>query len=470
MSPNTRVTTDRSMSPKQRALVIATYLVAFMALLDVFVVILALPTLSTDLGASTGQLLWVVGSYSLSLCTFALSAGALADRYGRKRVFMVGVAMFTAGSLICAVAPDPVMLLVGRFVQGLGAAIAVPATLTLLALEFPEQRRRARMFGGWATVTGTATVIGPTLGSVLIEAFGWPSIFLINLPLGAIALVLAGWSITETANPEHAALDLRGQLLAIVGLGALTYGLINVGSHGWSAPSTAVALAAATGCLVLFGVIEWSQANAMLPLRLFCDRRFCIANLASATIGFTAFSVQVFLPSYLQLVQHHSVTTAGLLLLPWPLSQIVTSYIAGWWAGRAGARAPMALGLALISVSSLGLLTLRPNGGWFLLVLILIGFGVGVGLTFTPANLAALEAVPVERSGTGGAVVNAVRHAGTSLGIAILGLLFYQTDLTAGLHHVALAAAAAAGITAALVLTTPAQATVPAPATLRARR
>lgn len=440
------------MSAKQRALIVVTYSVAFTALLDVFVVILALPTLGVELGTSDEQLLWVVGSYSLSLCTFGLSAGAVADRYGRKRVFILGVAMFTVGSLICAASTSPTTLLAGRFVQGIGAAIAVPATLTLLALEFREPARRARLFGGWATTTGAATVIGPLLGAILIEMFGWPAIFLINVPLGAMALTLACWCITESADPTHAALDIPGQLLGSVGLGALTYGLINVGAHGWGNPSTWGPLLAAAISLVLFGLMEWSQDNAMLPLRLFADPRFSAANLAAATIGFTAFTVQVFLPSYLQQAQHFSVTATGLWLLPWPVSQVITSYVAGWWTARSGTRAPMTTGLILISLASLGMTSIRWNSSPLVLVVILVGFGVGVGLTFTPSNTAALAAVPPERSGTGAAVLNAVRHTGTSMGIAVLGLLFYQADLTTGLHHVAQACATVAALTALIVL------------------
>ncbi|WP_319446137.1 MULTISPECIES: MFS transporter [unclassified Mycobacterium] len=452
-SPHT--TPTAGLSRKQLGLVIAVYVMAFMALLDVFVVILALPTLRTELGASTTQLQWVVGSYSLSLSTFALSAGALADRYGRKRVFLLGVTMFTLGSAMCAAAASPATLLAGRFVQGIGAAIAIPATLTLLALAFPEQRLRARLFGGWATVTGAAAVIGPVLGGGLVETFGWPSIFLINLPLGAITLLLGARCVTESADPAHTALDLPGQLLAILGLGALTYALINVGERGWTAPSTIVALVIAVAGLTLFGIVEWRQTNPMLPLRLFSDRRFSVANLAAATLGFTAFTVQVFLPTYLQQAGQHSVAGTGLMLLPWPASQMIASYLAGRWTARTGSRAPMTLGLLLIASAALGVLGLQPDSPYPLLAVTLVAFGVGVGLTFTPTNAAAMASVPPERSGSGAAITNAVRQTGTSLGIAALGLLFYRADLTTGMHHVALATALAAGLTAVVVLTTP---------------
>ncbi|MFI0424480.1 MFS transporter [Spongiactinospora sp. 9N601] len=249
------MTAATSPAPPRKAgigLIVTVYLVAYIALLDVNVVVIALPSMQSELGASGGALQWVVGAYTLCLSTLALSAGALGDRYGRKRVFLTGVALFTLGSAICAVAPSPLVLIAGRFVQGAGAAVAVPGTLSLIAQSYPDPARRAKVIGGWGTVAGVAGLTGPVLGGLLVNAFGWPSIFLINLPLGLVALVVGWRCVPESADPAHAALDPAGQALGVLWLGALSYGLINAGDHGWNTPSTIVALAVGAVALMVF--------------------------------------------------------------------------------------------------------------------------------------------------------------------------------------------------------------------------
>jgi DHA2 family methylenomycin A resistance protein-like MFS transporter len=452
--------TARPVSPARRltrarvGLVTAVYLVAFMALLDVTIVIIALPAIESGLGATTAQAQWVVSSYTLCLSTLALSAGALGDRYGRKRVFLLGLGLFTAGSAVCAAAPDPAVLIAGRFVQGAGAAIAVPGTLALLARGFPEPRARARAIGGWGSVAGLAGVVGPVLGGGLVEAVGWRAIFLVNLPLGLVAFIVGRRCIGDSADPGEVDLDVAGQLLAITGLGALAFGLIHAGSHGWASPATLVALPVAALALGAFGIVERRQRAPMLPIRLFADPRFSAATSASASLGVTAFTLLVFLPSYLQQVSGYSAGSTGLVLLPWPVAQMISSAMAGRWSGRHGPRIPMTTGLGVLAAAALALLWIRPDTGYPLLVVVFAAFGAGVGLTFTPSNAAVLAAVAPVRAGTAAATVNAVRQTGTSLGIAALGLLFYGPDPTAGLHQVAIAAAAVATAAAVYAGTT----------------
>ncbi|MEQ0565400.1 MFS transporter [Amycolatopsis sp. NEAU-NG30] len=236
------------------------------------------------------------------IAALALSAGALADRYGRKRMFVTGVVLFTAGSAVCALAPDAVVLVIGRFVQGTGAAITVPGTLSLIAQGFPEQGQRARAIGVWSMVAGLAAIAGPVLGGALVDAFGWSSIFLINLPIGLVAVVVAVRSVTESADPDHASLDPAGQVLCVAWLGLLLYGLINAGTAGWSGAGTVLPLAG-------FLVVEVRQDRPMLPVRLFRHPPFAGANTASFLLGFSVLSALFFLPLYLQQVQ--GVSAAG---------------------------------------------------------------------------------------------------------------------------------------------------------------
>lgn len=439
----------------QRGLVSATYLVAFMALLDVNIVIIALPALQTRLGASSAQLQWVVDSYTLCLSTVALSGGALGDRYGRKRVFLAGVGLFTLGSAVCAAAPAPSVLLVGRFAQGVGAAAAVPGTLSLITRAFTDPRRRARIIGGWGSVAGVAGAVGPVAGGGLITAFGWRAIFLINLPLGLAALIIGARCIDESADPGHAGLDWAGQALGLAWLGALAYGLINARSLGWCAPGTVAALAVAAAAAAAFFVAERRHPTPMLPLQLFTDRGFTIANIASVALGFTAFTLLVFLPSYLQQTAGHSAALTGLMLLPWPISQSVTSILAGRWSAHSGPRFPMATGLMMLTGAAALLLALGPQSPYPLLAAVFIAFGAGVGLTFTPSNTAVMAAVAPVRAGTAAATVNATRQTGTSLGVAVLGLFFYQPQPTAGLHQTAVIAGIAALAATLLVAARP---------------
>ncbi|MFI0482528.1 MFS transporter [Actinomadura sp. 9N215] len=399
------------------------YLVAFIALLDVNIVIIALPSMQTALGASNGTLLWVVTSYTLCLSALALSAGALGDRYGRKRAFLTGVALFTLGSAVCAASLTPALLIAGRFLQGAGAAIALPGSLSLIAQAFPDPARRARVIGGWSTVGGASSLAGPVIGGILVETFGWPSIFLINLPLGVLAL-LTGWRcIPESADPRHAALDPAGQILGVLWLGALSYGLINAGEHGWDTPATITALGVAAGGLVAFLTVELRGTHPMLPIRLFTDLRFVSPNLAAFAVGFCVFSLSVFLPTYLQQAQHRSAAEVGVLMLAPALVPVLVPPLAGRWIAKAGPRVPLATGFVLVAAGTFTLPAVQPDTGYLLIAAVLALMGAGYGMTMPASNSAVMAAVRPQHTGIAAATINATRQTGTSLGIALLGAL-----------------------------------------------
>ncbi|GAB3578174.1 hypothetical protein GCM10027445_44980 [Amycolatopsis endophytica] len=319
-----------------RVLLAAVYLASFMALLDASVVTVALPTVQRDFGGPLANLQWVFDGYTLALATAMLSGGVLGDRFGRRRVFLAGLALFTVASLACALAPGIGWLVAARIVQGAAASVLIPGGLSLLAQAFSEPARRARALGLGAVIGGLAFVAGPLLGGPLTETFGWQSIFLINLPLGAVALVLGVRGITESADPSRPGLDPVGQVLAIAWTGLLVYAVIEAGHAGWSAPRVVGCLAAAAVCLAAFLVAESRGRSPMLPLTFFRDGDFAVVNLASFVLGAASYGGFFLLSLYLQGPRGASATEAGLWFLPLVLATSAMGAVSGRVSRRIG--------------------------------------------------------------------------------------------------------------------------------------
>ncbi|MEO5755827.1 MAG: DHA2 family efflux MFS transporter permease subunit [Mesorhizobium sp.] len=349
------------MSNRRLPLVAAVYLGSFVALLDVSIVNVALPTIQQALRTDFSGLQWVVDSYTLCLSAFMLSSGLIGDRYGRKRSWLAGVGIFVAGSLICAVAPSLAVLLAGRVVQGIAGSLLIPGALSILTQAFPDPRERAGVIGGWASFAAISLLVGPVLGGILVDTVGWQSIFLINLPLGLVTIVIGALSIGETAHPEHAHLDLVGLALSILWLGALTFGLISAGETGWSDPRTVTAIAAGIVGLAAFLIFEARTARPMLPLGLFRDVRFAVANVASFALGLTSYTSVFLYSMFLQQVQGWSPTRTGLCMAPTFIVQIVVSPWIGRLSARYGHSALMAIGYALIGLCMLGMCWAGPS-------------------------------------------------------------------------------------------------------------
>lgn len=390
-----------------------------MSLLDVSVVNVALPDMRLDLGAGFSTVQWVVDSYTLCLSALILSGGSLADRFGRKRLYLGGLAVFTVGSLVCALAPDTTALILGRIVQGVGAAAVAPGALSLLVQGFPARRQQARMIGLWGACVALAVVIGPLVGGVLTDAFGWPSIFLINLPLGAIALV-AGWrGIRESADPAHAGADPVGQVLAVGWLAALTYAVLEAGHLGWGSPLILSLLGVAAVLLAAFVVVERKVAKPMLPGALFTRPRFTVVTFSSFVLGFGAYGSFYLLSLFLQQVQGASPALTGVQFLPYSLGIAAGSVLGG----RIGGDRLMIVGYTMIGVGLLSLLVVTPGTAYSLTGVLFAVLGVGMGFAITTTNSAGVGAVGRERSGTAAAILNAARQTGTALGIAALGAI-----------------------------------------------
>jgi EmrB/QacA subfamily drug resistance transporter len=399
--------------------VLAVFLGTFMSLLDVSVVNVALPDMRLDLGAGFSTVQWVVDSYTLCLSALILSGGSLADRFGRKRLYLGGLAVFTVGSLVCALAPDTTALILGRIVQGVGAAAVAPGALSLLVQGFPARRQQARMIGLWGACVALAVVVGPLVGGVLTDAFGWPSIFLINLPLGAIALV-AGWrGIRESADPAHAGADPAGQVLAVGWLAALTYAVLEAGHLGWGSPLILSLLGVAAALLAAFVVVERKVAKPMLPGALFTRPRFTVVTFSSFVLGFGAYGSFYLLSLFLQQVQGASPALTGVQFLPYSLGIAAGSVLGG----RIGGDRLMIVGYTMIGAGLLSLLVVTPGTAYSLTGVLFAVLGVGMGFAITTTNSAGVGAVGRERSGTAAAILNAARQTGTALGIAALGAI-----------------------------------------------
>ncbi|EMM2263134.1 MFS transporter [Pseudomonas aeruginosa] len=386
------------MNPSRRvALVAAIYLGTFIASLDISIVNLALPTLQYALDTDLAGLQWVVDAYALCLSAFMLSSGPLSDRYGRKLTWLLGVGLFSFGSLLCALATSLPLLLFGRAVQGIAGALLIPGALSILTQAFHDPGQRAQVIGGWTSFSALSLILGPLLGGLLVEHAGWQSIFLINLPLGLLALALGLWGIEETAHPEHAAFDPLGQLLSVVWLGALTYALIAAGEGGWLSPTAWPALLLAGVGLLGFLFVERRTARPLLPLGLFRQAGFAVCNLASFVLGFSGYASLFFLSLFFQQVQGASAQQAGFYLAPQFLAMGALSMLFGRLQRHVPLRRLLVLGYLVI--------------------------GLGMGLAVPGTGLAVMASVARERSGMASATMNTLRQAGMAVGIALLGAL-----------------------------------------------
>jgi len=398
----------------------------FMVLLDMTIVNVALPTIQSDLGAGLSGLQWVVDAYTLPFAALLLTAGTLGDRYGRKRVFLVGLVGFTLGSAMCGFAPSLGWLIAGRILQGAGGAALSPGSLSLLAAAFPDNRERTQAIGIWAGVSGLALAAGPLVGGSLIQVSSWPAIFFVNLPIGLIAF-LFGWRIlAESRNPDARRVDLPGQILAISGLAALTYALIEGESDGWTSPLILSLFASAAVFLIAFLIVEARVREPLLPLQLFKSLVFSTANIASVLLGFALVGTVFFMSQYFQSVQGYSALGSGLRTLPATVGTFVAAPLAGQLAARLSPRLPITLGGLLAGSGLLFFTRLNPTSGYSDIWWELAMFGIGLGLMISPLTAAVLSATPTNRTGLGSSMVNTSRQIGSVFGIALLGALVEQ--------------------------------------------
>jgi DHA2 family methylenomycin A resistance protein-like MFS transporter len=398
----------------------------FLAVMSTTLVSVALPTIGKSLHASATDLQWIVDAYVLVYASLLVAGGVIGDRRGRKGVFMLGVSLFGAGSLIAGLTPSVGVLLIGRVLQGLGPALLIPGSLTIIRATFEEPRRRALAIGLWSMASGLSLAIGPVLGGLIVSGLGWRWIFLINVPLAVILLALAARFIPRlSSSPAHSRFDWLGAILTTTAIAALAYGIIHGQVAGLTSPTALGAFAAGIAALAAFVAWERRRPEPLVDVSLFLRPTFAAANVAALIVFFAFVGAIVFFSQYFQLVQGHSPIAAGLDVSAIGVAFAVASPLSGRAVGRIGPLAPMLAGLILAGGATLGLLRLGArtpiSAIWWNFALL----GAGIGTCLTPMTQTALSAVDSSRAGMASAVHNSLRQVGQVFGVAVLGLLVY---------------------------------------------
>lgn len=428
----------------RRPVLIAVCLGLFIVQVDTTALTLALPQIQRSLHLEIASLQWIVDLYNMTYASLLLTGGLLGDRLGRKRVFATGLALFVVGSAACSLARSLPMLLGGRLLQGLGAAVEIPGTVAMLRATFPERAEQSRALAIWASVSGLALAFGPTLGGWLVAHAGWQSIFVLNLPIGGAALWLTVARVPESPRSASRRIDLPGQLLAVLLLAAMTFVIIESPRGGVGARWPLwLAAPVAAASLALFLLRERSAREPMIPLALFRSPAISAASAAAAAMTFSIYGLMFLLGLYLETVAGLSSFGAGLVILPSALFFVLTSPIAGRLSARFGPRPFMALGLLFIAgglflLAGLATPTELPRVGIALALT-----GIGMGLNTGPAVALAVGSVEAERAGIAGGIINLARMVGATMGVAVSGAV-----VAARAHrlHESLAAALPAGM------------------------
>jgi EmrB/QacA subfamily drug resistance transporter len=394
-----------------------------MLLLDVTIVNVALPSIERALNANFSDLQWVIDAYALTLAGLLLAAGSLADKIGRRLVFMLGLAIFSASSLACGLAPDPLFLHISRAVQGVGGAMMFGTSLALIAQEF-QGRDRGVALGIWGATTAVAVSIGPLVGGALVDALSWRWIFLVNVPVGLVALLIARMRLRESRDPAASGVDLRGVAVLCPALFLLVYGLIRGNDEGWGSSLIISCFAASVLLLVLFAVVEHRAADPLLDLSLFRKPAFTGATIVAFALGASIFSMFLYITLFFQNVLGFSPFEAGLRSLPVTGPILFVSPLSGRLTARVPVRLLLGTGLAFVTLGLLLMGNLSDSSGWTALLPGQILAGVGVGLATPALASTAVGVVPPQLSGMGSGANNTARQLGLAAGIAGLGSIF----------------------------------------------
>jgi EmrB/QacA subfamily drug resistance transporter len=417
---------------------IAVSVATFMLLLDITVVNVALPSIRDDLGASFTDLQWVVDAYALTLAALVLTAGSLADRLGRRRVFVAGLTIFTGASLLCALAPDPTFLNLARAVQGVGGAIMFAVSLALIAQEFVAGRERGMAMGIYGATIGIAVAIGPLVGGALTDSLGWESIFYLNVPIGIAAIAITYLKVRESRDPNATRVDWPGVATFSAALFLLVLALVRGNDEGWGSTLIVSLLAGAGALLLAFLAIERRVAEPMLPLELFKRPAFTGVQLAAFAISSSIFALFLYLTLYLQNYLGLSPFQAGLRYLPITVVSFFAAPIAGALLSRVHARLMLSVGLAGVGVGLLLMSGIDAGSDWTTLLGGFLVAGAAVGLINPVVADVAVSVVPKERSGMAAGINDTFRQVGVAVGIAVWGAIFVGrgadkvAELTAG--------------------------------------
>jgi EmrB/QacA subfamily drug resistance transporter len=434
----------------------------FMLLLDITVVNVALPDIQRDLGASLSSLQWVVDAYSLMLAAFLLTAGSLGDRLGRRRVFSLGLGLFTFASFLCGIAGDPTLLNLARGLQGIGGAAMFATSLALIGQEF-HGRDRATAFGIWGATVGGAVAIGPLVGGVITEHLGWEWIFFVNIPIGVLAVVLTELRLVNVAAQDPQRIDLPGLATFSGGLFLLIFGLIRGNPEGWGSTTIVASLAGAAVLLLAFLVIEARSSHPMLELALFRKPAFNGVSAVAFGLSGGMFAMFLYLTIYMQGVLDYSPLQTGLRFLPLTVLSFVVAPIAGKLSHWVPIRILMGIGLSLVGVGLLLMHGVSADSGISALLPGFVVSGIGIGLTNPSIGQVAIAVVPPAKAGMGSGINTTFRQVGIATGVASLGAVFQSqvdsklSSILPGAHSGLSEAVASGGSRAAAVITPPAQ-------------
>jgi MFS transporter, DHA2 family, methylenomycin A resistance protein len=425
-----------------------------MVQLDTSIVSLGLRAIQAGVGGSIATLQWVTDGYNLAYAGFILTGGTLGDLFGRRKLFLTGAGLFTAASVGCGLAPNAGALIAARAVAGLGAALALPGSLAILAVAYPDDRQRAQAVGIWASVNALAIALGPTIGGFLVDAYGWRSIFLAIVPVGLAAVVLSWRAVPESADPAGRQLDAPGQLLAATALALLALAAIEGHTLGWTTWPILASLVGALASLIVFVIVEGRTRGALVPLDVFRQPAFTASVVVAALMTFGMYGLLFLVPQFLQTALGHSAIGAGLELAPLGLCFAMVSPVAGRLAAWSGPRRPIAGGMLLTGLGLLSFNLVSAGSSYGLLLAALLALGLALGIETGPLMAVAVGSIPAARAGMASGLVNCGRMIGASLGVAILGSVFDaitggRTDAEAfssGLH----AAVSVGGLSACL--------------------
>lgn len=389
--------------------------------MDATIVNVALPTIGREMGTPISPLQWTVDAYTLALASFLMLSGSLADRFGRRKVFQIGLAVFSLGSLLCSLAPNIEMLIFARVLQGLGGSMLNPVAMSIITNTFTEKSERARAVGVWGAVVGVSMAFGPLVGGALTESVGWRAVFWVNIPIGIAAILLTAFFVPESKAVRARAFDPLGQVLVVVGLVSLIFGLIEAPSLGWDSPRILLLFVLTVACVMVLIWHEHRVPEPFIDIRFFRSVPFASATI-TAVLGFASYGAFLFINAlYLQEVRGLSPFSTGIYMLPLALSTLLFSLLSGRLVARFGTRPSLLSGGVLLAASALTLTTLSAHTSLYILFGAYILFGFGFGLLNTPITTTAVSGMPLSQAGVASGVASTSRQTGVSLGVALAG-------------------------------------------------